>query len=331
MKKQGYLGIIIFLLFSMELAAEQIAITPLQIYTREDNLYSGEDISREIARGNLFLGYSSLSGVPVASLIDASSFCEKEGIDNLIYGFLIQEGAKISIELRFYNHESRTVRTVFYASDNTTEYNRLIDNIKSKINAYLINELGLYEKKEDVSQPGVLSVPIAAGYWIPMDHVWSDKTISLFSFRTGIRFNPFIDILKLENLAVNFHFGLSILYEMALNDPDYETYTLHKLKMLIPLELSLFVLEKHRFSLILAPLYQLEILDKRRSYSDPIIELSSGFGFSSGVAYHHKFSEHFSAGLSANVDFVFYDSPQITFRPEFTFLIHSGPALKGEK
>ncbi|MDA3812280.1 MAG: hypothetical protein PF518_18330 [Spirochaetaceae bacterium] len=321
----------IMFMFSFELSAAIVTIAPLQIHSDEIISLSGNQLSEKISLGNIFLLYSGSGGESISNILEASSYCEKEGIEYLIYGSLNRNKYHESIELRFYNHNSRSIEQVFYGRDNLEATDRLIGDIKSKINTYLIEELALYEKKTEEENPYKFSVPISAGYWFPLDGQWSDVTVSLFSIKSGILFNPFEDIISTEHLDLNFHLGCSLLYEMGMNATGYEDFYQHKLKVLMPIELSLTVREKHRISLFVSPLYQLDILSKTRNHEESKVEFSSGFGFSTGAAYHYNFSKRFSAGLSGNFDFIFYENPQITFRPEFSFLIHCGKSNKGNR
>jgi len=323
MKLKSFLIASLLLIFSFKITASIISIAPLQIYSEEVLFYSGNEIAQKIAQGIFYLDFTGGRAGKVSNLLDASSFCEEEGVEYLIYGFLKNDRGRNTIELRLYNHGSRIIETVFYASDNTIQQDRLVLDIKSKINNYLIEKLGLYEKIDDSNLQGILTIPITVGYWIPLDGFWGGVTVSLFSVRSGILFNPFTDILKTENWSLNFHFGFSILYEMALNKYDVESFYLHKIKMLLPLELCLNLTNRHKFSMVISPLYQLDILDKRRNYSDPSVNFSSSFGFSTGLAYHYKFNDFFSAGISGFFDFTFYETLQVNFRTEISLLIHS--------
>jgi hypothetical protein len=318
-------------ILSFELNASIISIAPIQIHSEEITTLSGKDLSQKISYGNIFLSYNGVDALRISNILEASSYCEKEGIDNLIYGFLSRNQYRDSLELRFYNHNSRTIEKVFYGSDNIDETGRLVADIKSKINTYLIEELALYEDKKDEDQKSKLSVPIAAGYWIPLDNHWSDVTVSLFSIKSGILFNPFEEIKSTENLNLNFHFGFSLLYETGMNAMGFEDFFQQKFKVFMPLEVSLTIVEKHRISLVLSPLYQLDIISKTRNYEDGKAEFSSGFGFSSGMSYHYNFNKSYSAGLSGYFDFIFYENPQVSFRPEFSFLIHCGKSDKGNR
>lgn len=317
------------LILPLDLWASIISIAPLQIHSEEDVQLSGRRISEKIALGNLYLSYAGSGAEDISNILEASSYCEKEGIGFIIYGSLTRHKFSDSVEMRFYNHSSRSIEQVFYGSDDSENSDRLISDMKFKIHNYLVEELALYEKKEEDEKQSLMTVPLSAGYWLPLDRTWRDLTVSLFSIKSGILLNPFEDILSTDHLDVNFHYGISLLYELGLNDPQYEKFYQHKLKLLLPVELSLTIVEKHRVSLIFSPLYQLDILSKTRNYEEEKVELSSGFGFSSGLTYHYNFSRRFSAGLGTHFDFIFYDNPQINFRPEFSFLIHCGKLEKG--
>lgn len=330
MKRDQLLIVIVsILLFPFDLWPSIISIAPIQIHSEEDIPLRGRDISEKIALGNIYLSYGGSSAEGISNILEASSYCEKEGVFFLIYGSLTRLEFSNCIEMRFYNHESRSIDQVFFGSDDYDNTDRLITDIKSKIHTYLIDELALYEEKEEKEIPSLISVPVSAGYWLPLDRQWRDLTVSLFSIKSGVLLNPFEDILSTESLDMNFHFGISLLYELGINDPVYEEYYQHKIKVLLPLELSLTILAKHRVALVLSPLYQLDILSKTRNYEDGKIEFSSGFGFSSGLSYHYNFSRRFSAGIGTSFDFIFYDNPQVCFRPEFLFLIHCGQWEKG--
>lgn len=312
-------------IFSVKLCASVITIAPLQIYSEEEISLSGQKIAEKIASGNIYLSTGGFNGVGIANILEASSYCEKKGIEYLIYGSLNRNKHRDSVELRFYCHNSRTIEYLFFASDNIEKTERLVSDLKEKISTYLIEELALYEPENKPVEKPFLSVPLSAGYWVPIDGYWGDLSVSLFSVRSGVLLNPFEELAGTEHLSLNFHFGINLLYEMAINDDAFEAFHQHKLKILLPAELSLTLLSKHRLSLTISPLYQLEILNKTRNYQDNDIILSSGFGFSTGIAYHNNFNDRFSAGLSCNFDFIFYENPQVNIRPELSFLIHSGP------
>lgn len=311
-------------------AAFEVMITPLIINDPGAVPLSGRRYSARIAQSNFYLIPPSLKSSMVSNLLDASKFCENEAVDNIIYGFIKTERGRAFIELRLYNHESRSIVRTFYAGDNLDQINRLIDDAAFKIHSYFVDELGLYEDKDKREEPDLLSLTLGAGYWAPLMKEWGDAEESLFSVKAGLLLNPDYDLIDHYNMALTFHFGISFSYEMGINDPAYEIFYLHRIKALIPVELRLNLITKHDISLHLSPLYQLDILDKRKKYDDSEIDLSSGFGFSTGIAYHYNFSKYFSAGISNNLDFIFYQSPQVTYRPEFSFLLHSALFKKGK-
>ena len=317
------------ILLPLDLWASIIVIAPIQIHSEEKIQISGRRISEKIALGNIYLSYAGSSAEDISNILEASSYCEKEGLDFLIYGSLTRLKFSDSIEMRFYNHNSRNIDQVFFGSDDCGNIDRLTADIKSKIHTYLVEELALYEKKEEKLKPSLITMPISAGYWLPLDRQWRDLTVSLFSIKSGVLLNPFEDILSTEHLGLNFHFGISLLYELGINNSLYEDFYQHKIKILFPLALSLTIVDTHRISFLLSPLYQLDILSKTRNYEDGKVELSSGFGFSSGISYHYNFSRRFSAGIGTYFDFIFYDKPQVSFRPEFSFLIHCGKFAEG--
>jgi hypothetical protein len=330
MKKSVLLIWFILILSGIDLRAFDIMIAPLTVTSPDTISLTGRQFSTRISDSNLYLRSPSLKSGFVSNLLEAAQFCENEVVDNLIYGSVKAEGLEISIELRLYNHESRTIEMVFYASDHINETDRLIENMGYKLHSYFIHELGLYEEKDKPLKPDFITFPLAVGYWVPFTSEWGDLSESLFNISAGIRLNPNYNLIDQYHMNLTFHFGFSLTYEMGINDPAYETFYLHKLIVLFPLELCLSILTEHDISFYLSPLYQLDIMDKYPRYDDGEVEISSGFGFSTGLGYHYNFSENFSAGLTNHFDFIFYETPQIVYRPEFSFLFHSG-LFKKEK
>lgn len=321
----------LFLFSFISVFANEIVITPLQVFSHNNSVLSGYEISAEIAGNNKYVTFSPSSGEIITSVIEASSYCDREGLDNLIFGFVTGDDLQISMELRYYNHKTRTVEAVFFAGDGVGEIERLIVDISEKMFTYFNDDPGHSElEPQDVFHRSIFSIPLSAGYWIPVDDNWNNFTKSIFSFSPGIQIDPFKSIIEREKFTLDFRFGFSLLYELAVNYPNYETFYLHKLKFMLPLTFCFQLLERHSLSAIIAPLVQMDILDKRRNYSDVFVDVTAALGFSAGIGYRYLFSDYFSGGLACSVDFVFFETVQVSIRPELSVQFHPGSFITGE-
>lgn len=369
MTKSLFFKIAFFLIVYCNISAFEVIVLPLKVYAYSSGSISGKEVSEQLAESSKYLRYSDSN--PISSLMEASSYCDREGVKNLLFGFLTGDELQESLELRFYDHESRTVKKVLFASDSIENTERLILNITEKVNNYISDDLGylkddLLSAKPEILIDSVLlveedsfqvekfvavvdctdkvepvksnklllqdlTIPVALGYWTTIDRNWHSYTSSIFSIRTGVLVDPFEKIIERETFSLGFRFGLSLLYELAINSSDYETFTLHKFILLAPAELNLLLLEKHNFSVFLAPLFQMDILGKKRSYSDPSVSASVAPGFSTGVSYQYVFNNIISGGVSMSFDFSFYDTVHVAFRPEISVLLNLSSMIKGNK
>ncbi|MBN2658796.1 MAG: hypothetical protein JXR86_17210 [Spirochaetales bacterium] len=325
MSRNVFLSLSLILFISRSLPAFEVVIAPLKIYTLERERASGREISAMIAQDNKYVIARPALSEAVMNIMEASSLCDREGYDNLIFGFLTADDVKCSMELKFYSHRTRSVETTFFASDAINQIERLSAEISEKIFTYIDRDSGYYKQEpEKVFQPGIFSIPVTLGYWVPLESERRDYSTSIICAGSGIQVDPFENLHKWENLALEFRFGFSVLYELSINDPDYETFYLHKTNFFIPVELGLLITGKHSFSISAAPFIQMDILDLRKNYQEPETAVSAAFGFSAGIAYNYIFTDFFRFGLSCSFDFVFYDPLQVTFRPGISVLFNLG-------
>lgn len=325
MRKRSTLFCTLFMLFSIDhLFSLEIQVSPLNVSGFKGDFV---DVPVEEALISSIEDYDIINCLdmriadrvdPVASLIQAGSFTVRNSISYMIYGSVYHRSDWVEMKLSLYEAETDTVLTVFYGKVNETRIDSLIDELGERICIFLYEEKGIEERLIAKEAAGYIDLGFSPGYWALFSGEWSDLIIPYVhgAFTLGVAL-PYPRYMG-ENFEIFPKFGLLVDYGLGVNRSDYESFSFHSLQMALTLELSFQVDEKHIFSLIAAPGYQIDIMVQSRKYDDSYTGVSNTFLVKAGLDYMYQpAGKNISFGLSNMIDFAFYDDLMVSYKPSF--------------
>ncbi len=249
------------------------------------------------------------------TLLEAARLCEAHGYGYLLYGWVQRTDYAFHAEVKLFDSEGGEVVAVFFGSDDERHYERLIEDVASKIVAYFGDEIGLSPQRESPRDRNLLSFPCAVGVWTPIAGEWSRVTTGLATVAAGARFVPVRPLFALGSRPGYAAFGLDVEYALGMNDPGYESFFLHMARVRLTLEADVEVADRHSVGLGLGPLLAIDTVAQDRLYDRLVVETTVAAGASFSLFYRYALSERAALGLSNVVDIAAYTKPLVVYSP----------------
>jgi hypothetical protein len=331
---------VLFILVSLPLCSEEIYIAPLLIFNDSDQFDTSEiDVNQLLFIEKMVSIYRwenmSFKPIPMnahapGSFLDAMELCNEFQIDFLVYGFIEYREVYIHGEIKLYNREKREVIKAFYASDDTSNLERLLLDLAEKFGNYL-NALFDLTPEEEAPPPtgGIFSFGISGGYFLYLIQDWTDYLLPLYSVQLQANFIPIKPAEGKGFRGFYFKTGITTNFTHAVNRLGYEE--IHFLGFAFGLYLGLMadIGIHHTLGIVVTPEYYIDYLIRNARYDDQVLIPAHLFSTSLSLNYQFHFNRMFSMSLENRFSLQFVDPMRITYNPCMVFEFSLNPMFGG--
>ncbi len=288
---------------------------PLPTLTSTEDLYTA--IRRADEYGVLSLKLSQSDMVP-KSVLEAASVSEQEDALYLHYGYLKVTEHYYDFVIKLYDRDAQKVQKVFYAKNNLSEYRQLIDVMSERITAYFSQVLGMDRQIAEMEKElGVLALDTGLGYWFPLSP-YAESLIGLFSFHSGLSLWPEDPLFKWDIFSFAVGYGGSLDYSLGINREGFEGYTLHSLRIGLPVSFSARWHIKNKVVVSLSPVLLVDLMWQDRKYAETLLKRSAAFSVSSALGYEYLYpNKDWAIGAALRAHVAFYKEASVILEPLF--------------
>jgi hypothetical protein len=333
----------------------EILVIPMNYYEKQENSFvmkepetdiTGKIIDRlekyyEIRRDRTELN-DRLAGATDA---DARRAAETYHINYVLYGRLKDDGSSLSAEVRIYNARLEKYE-LFYASDRSGQYDRVIRNLcenilewyhteRDKIDAlkYDIDSLkaGLkdlereIEKKEapkkerppkvEVEKEFSLRLPVRIGYWSYVERRWLELVQGTVEASLGAEMFPRLQFPPLLGMRNEAALGIQIGYRFGTTANTREVQT-HDIIVNPYASYRLNFYSKNWLALGTGAFYEWSKWNINAGEYGQMIDYSQSYtGLSLLVDYGYRFNKYITVNIGANIYFYFVTDTSPVIRP----------------
>lgn len=251
---------------------------------------------------------------PPQSLTEVVAVCRDEQIEYLLYGYVTRNAHSLRMEVRMFDYAGRNVLQSFFAMDDSSNYNRLIQNIAEKIVVFIGETFNL-EIVPD--RPGITRVliPASAGYWIPMSENWFNVVTGIFVVGSGVEFIPTDRLFLIRGKAYYLSTGLDIKYRFGLGDPNRYDASYHTLYITLPVKLNVTLARQHHLFMGAGFVYFLEIFSITEKYDESHRYIFNNIGFNLNIGYKFSLTDRLSIFFKNDFDFLVNENWLVTYSP----------------
>jgi len=258
---------------------------------------------------------------PPQSLAEAVSVCRNEKINYLLYGYMTRRTHNVQMEIRLFDYENRNVTQTFFGMDDNNNYERLVNDIARKIIIYITDVFNLDSMPERVEHTRI-SIPIAAGYWTPIQSDWIDLMFGTVAAGTGINLTPTDNLFTTRGVSWYLSTGIDIKYRLGIGNKDRYTAYNNTLYFTVPLRLNARLTRYHELFFGLGFVYFLEFFQMAEKYSDSQDHFFYNFGANTNFGYCFNINKIVSLFFRNDFDFLFNEHSLITYSPVLGINIH---------
>jgi len=330
--------LIFFILFlAFEASALEVYLAPLAFEDDSDGREAPAssleaDLLGALQQAGLgeavLLRQTSSSPTP-RSLLEAMHLCEKGGYAFLLYGYLKRTAYAYSMELKLLDRERGRIAAQFFASDDSAHYERLIQDTAAKVKDYFRVEMGL-EQPRTVEDPrrNLVYFSLCLGYWTPLGGEWDRVVAGVVSAGLAVRFVPTDPLFTLWSRRGHLELGLEAEYGLGMNEPGYESFFLHAVRIRIPLAALLELPAGHAAGLGIGLLVEIDTAVQDRLYAPLFTDSTIIPGGFVKLLYRYALSERVSLGVTALFEVAAYAPALFIFSPQVAVSFAAGPRRK---
>jgi hypothetical protein len=311
---------------ALEVRVARLAIVDETESRREEAGRPGEDLLRELRRealaDSLSFREAETEEIP-ASLLEAAALCERLGYSCLLYGYVKRTEASLSAELKLLDHEDGELAAAFFGSDDPAHGERLIRDMAAKVREYFLTEMG-FPPAGPVTRRNRLELASWLGYWTPLGGDWNRVMAGIGAVGFAARLIPSDLLFTLGPRRGWLAAGLEAEYRLGMNEPDYESFFLHAVKLRLALEATLELSAGHAAGLGIGLLAELDAAAQDRKYASLFTGTTLAPGFSLSALYRYQLSERLALGVTALLEVAAYSPVLVTFSPRLFVAFRKG-------
>ncbi len=313
-------------------AALEVHVAPLSVVddTGGRQLEVGRpetDLLRELQGMSLGDGLAfraAEAGQSPAGLLEAAALCERNGYACLLYGYVRRTEVSLSAELKLLDPESGRLSAVFFSGDDPEHYDRLMQDLAAKVREYFLSEIGLPPGRTPEPRRNRLEFAGWLGYWTPAGGEWGRVLAGIGAVGLGARLIPSDPLFSLWSRSAYLALGLEAEYGLGMNEPGYESFFLHAVKLRLALEAILELRAGHAAGLGLGLLAELDSAAQDRKYASLFTGTTVAPGFCLSVLYRYRVSGRLALGVAGLLEIAAYSPALVTFSPRLFVAFRKG-------
>ncbi len=287
----------------------------------------GADLLRELRRessGDSLAFREADAGESPASLLEAAALCERNGYACLLYGYVRRTQVSLTAELKLLDPESGRLSAVFFSGDDPAHYDRLMRDLAAKVREYFFSEIGLPPARTLEPQRNRLELAGWLGYWTPAGGEWGRVMAGIGAVGLGARLIPSDPLFTLWSRSAYLALGLEAEYGLGMNEPGYESFFLHAVKLRLALEAVLDLPAGHAAGLGLGLLAELDTAAQDRKYASLFTGTTVAPGFCLSVLYRYRLTGRLALGVAGLLEVAAYSPALVTFSPRLFVAFRKG-------
>ena len=248
------------------------------------------------------------------SITDAITVCRTERIDYLLYGYVSKNAHNMRMEIRLFDYINRRIIQTFFSMDDTDNYERLLDDMSSKIIFYIAEMFNLETIQEKQAFTRI-SIPVNAGYWTPFDKNWLEVMLGTVTLGSGVEFTPTDNLFVFRGINCYLSTGAIFQYRLGVGNPSrYEAYN-HTFYITFPLTLNLVLSQQHGVFTGFGLVYFLEFFSMTEKYSASRSSVYGNMGINFNFGYRFMMGENRSLFFRNNFDFLINKNTLVSYSP----------------
>ncbi len=260
------------------------------------------------------------------SLLEAARLCEAHAYQQLLYGWVRRTGYAYHAEVKLFDSEAGEIVAVFFASDDERHYERMVADVASKITDWFRDEIGLAPLAAPQRERNVLRLPFALGAWTPLASDWNRVANGLAAVMAGVRLVPVRPSFAVGTRPGEIAVGLDLEYGLGMNEPDYESFFLHMVRVRLTLEAGIEVAPRHSLALGAGPLLAIDTMAQDRLYDQFVVDTAAAAGASFVLSYRYALSDRAALGIANLVDIAAFARPLVVYSPRLFAEFRLSPA-----
>lgn len=260
------------------------------------------------------------------SLLEAARLCEAHGYPQLLYGWLRRTEYALHAEVKLFDREAGEVVAVFFASDDQRHYERLVADVASKITAWFADEMGVAPRPAAERERNAVRLPWALGAWTALASDWARVTSGLAAVTVGARLVPVTPSFTAGARRGEIAIGLDLEYALGMNEPDYESFFLHMVRVRLTIQVDLEVARRHSLGVGLGPLLAIDTMAQDRLYDRFLVDTAAAAGASFILFYRYALSDRAALGFANVLDVAAYADPLVIYSPRLLVELRLPPA-----
>jgi hypothetical protein len=304
-------------------AALEVHVAPLAVVEDRESLQAGAgrpeaDLLRELRRespGDGLAFREADAGASPTSLLEAAALCERNGYTCLLYGYVRRTEVSLSAELKLLDPAGGRLAAVFFGGDDPAHYDRLMRDLAAKVREYFLSEMGLPPVRTPEPRRNRLELAGWLGYWTPAGGEWDRVLAGIAAAGLGARLIPSDPLFRLRSRSGYLALGLEAEYGLGMNEPGYESFFLHAVKLRTTLEAVLDLPAGHAAGLGLGMLAELDTAAQDRKYASLFTGTTLAPGFCLSVLYRYRLTGRLTLGTAMLLEVVAYSPALVTFSP----------------
>jgi hypothetical protein len=319
-------------LLAFPAVALEVHVAPLALVEDAERLQIGAsrpeaDLLRELRRENLgdVLAFrETAAGPSPASLLEAAALCQRNGYNCLLYGYVRRTEVSLSAELKLLDPATGRLAAVFFGGDDPAHYERLMRDLAAKVREYFISEMGLPPARNPESRRNRLEFTGWLGYWTPAGGEWGRVLAGIAAAGVGLSLIPSDPLFSLGSRRGYFAMSLEAEYGLGMNEPGYESFFLHAVKLRTALEAVLELASGHQAGLGLGIQAELDTAAQDRKYASVFTGTTLAPGFCLSALYRYRLTGRLTLGAAVLLEAAAYSPALVTFSPRLFVAFRRG-------
>lgn len=312
--KKHFLIILISFLFSTFLFSEDIFISKISAFNSNgENIVLINRPESIISKKTNDFWFNSLIDFKLApqnktgtitSTYEAIRACNLLKCNFIIYGYVRKENNSWYGELKLFNAETKKVQQQFFASDDINNYERMVEDLASKISLYFIADLKIPDKDDNKNIRNFeCRMPFSLNFWMPLEEKWFDSLIGISGFNFGIELFPEMRRKIYKKQIYDYSIRPELSYSIGIGNPNKYSLIYNSFDFSLPIILNLYHNQSHFFKIGIGPVYELNLLQFSPKYDDQIFVTQNQGGLVLLFGYEYKLNDNwkFSTELDTKV------------------------------
>ncbi|MBP3365479.1 MAG: hypothetical protein J6K96_00645 [Treponema sp.] len=297
MNRRFSLAAVFFFLSLAELFSETILMAPVIVYDKDSAVIEQEQNPSEKLYDTIscywFEGLVTFRLLPaetygqIYTALDANRACTAEEAKYILFGYMQKNEGSWLAHVKLYDCKAKKISREFYASDDSSHYERFLSILSSHIIDGLEDVTGLSRTAsiKEKLRPFELKIPLSAFYWSPVDRNWNSKLTGIAGGDIGLHIYPPQPKITIGRMLLDFSLRPMASYSYAMGKDGSYSLDYNGISFVLPLCIQLHFSVRNAVYAGCGAYYEIELINVTPKYESREFHYQNMFGLEPFIGY----------------------------------------------